>query len=349
MDRATFATSVSLLALAAGAAPEWVQLTPITTGSYQAVDGRKFEIDDAAKVIQMSMAQGAIGIDYDHATDTAAKAGHAAPAAGWIEEIKPEGPNKETGLWARVKWTPKATQAIADGEYRFISPSIFLFKGTDKVAAIFRAALTNAPALVMKGLFHEQETTLDKELCAALGLPDTATKDEVLAAIKKLANNTTALCSFEKRVAEAAGIDVSKFTALDETMTVALCAKLKTPPAAGNATELQKQVDDLQKEVALLSAKSAGNTATQEVEAAVKAGKITPKQKNWAIEYCTRDPDGFKKFVGDAPTILSGNRIAPEGAAEDALTPDQIALCTSMGVKPEDFKAELAARKAELS
>ena len=86
-----------------------------------------------------------------------------------------------------------------------------------------------------------------------------------------------------------------------------------------------------------------GRTAQQEVDAAVAAGKLTPAQKEWAIGYCTRDADGFRKFIGSAPVIVSGDRLTPEQAAAGALTETEKALCTTLGITEDQFKATKAA------
>jgi len=83
------------------------------------------------------------------------------------------------------------------------------------------------------------------------------------------------------------------------------------------------------------------------VEAAVKARKITPAQKDWAVDYCTRDPEGFKAFVDKQPTLLADGRQAtgePGDTDAGGLTARQKELCAMAGVDPEKF---LATRKAD--
>jgi phage I-like protein len=58
--------------------------------------------------------------DYFHSTYNPMAVGEAKKAAGQFEpEIRPD------GLWyTRIQWTPKAAQAIRDGEWPFISPAV---------------------------------------------------------------------------------------------------------------------------------------------------------------------------------------------------------------------------------
>ena len=278
--RLLMSTLLFTLATANGVAPEWIQLTPSTT-EFATRDGRgPFKIVSVEALIKASMSNGPIGIDYNHATDVVmeSKSGAPTPAAGWIEELLAHGPANEAGLWGRVKWTPKGSQAVAEGEYRYISP-VLLSNKQNELVAIGRAALTNDPALVMKGLFSIQEmaqpmnrnqlcdmlgmphnssdndlhqaatkkTGADrKKLFDNLGLPETATDDDVMSAVRKTGVQPSTLANIE-RVLQAAGLSG---VTLDDTATVALCAKLQATTTSGNAGALQTQVDDLQKELA---------------------------------------------------------------------------------------------------
>jgi phage I-like protein len=381
MDRnLLLSTTLFALVTASGAAPDWIQLTP-STSTFSSRDGRgPFTIKDPAALIRASMANGhSIRIDYNHAIDLAAKAGLPSPAAGWIEEILAHGPGNEPGLWGRVKWTPAGAKSIVDGEYRFISPVLLSKKDSDELVAIGGAALCNDPALVMTSLFSNQENDPVNRtaLCDALSLPATATSDDIIGAVKKGSADT------KKKLADALGVPangtdedlmaaVTKVgaqastyanvarvlqaagltgTDLDDATTVALCAKLKgsaVAPGGKDAATLQGQVDELQKQLASLQTSFAGSSATRDVEAAISAGKLAPAQKEWAIDYCSRDPAGFKTFVGKQPRILEGGRVAlDETVPEGGLTDTESKLCATLGIKPEDFKATRATLKKE--
>lgn len=82
-------------------------------------------------------------IDYEHQTLSDVQA----PAAGWIKDLYPG----EDALMARVEWTKKGREYIANKEYRYLSP-VVLVKKADQHAAVFHsAALTNTPAIT--GMF----------------------------------------------------------------------------------------------------------------------------------------------------------------------------------------------------
>jgi phage I-like protein len=235
MDRNDFdntlkASCAAQIVLApAGTAPEWIQLTPL--GAFETVDGRKYTVRDSAAVIAASKMPAPV--DYDHGTDT----GTGSRAAGWMEELQPQGPKGEPGLWARMKWTDNGAKAIAGHEYRFISPT-FIHDKANIVTRILRAGLLNNPAIgELPALASQQENELDqiKQIAVAMGLPETATLSEILAAITAAKNNNTALASRTKllgEVATAAGLTIAG-DKIGETEVTAICAKLKTPAATG--------------------------------------------------------------------------------------------------------------------
>lgn len=354
MDRNSLLCSAYASALPApanNAAPEWVQLFPL--GRFSTNDGRSFELKNADKVITASAANLPAPIDYDHGAERPADATLNSRAAAWMTELSAHGPNGEDGLWAKVDWTPAGGKAVADKEYRFLSPSFMHSKDGNVVTNVFRAALTNTAALrgQIKALASTQpENSMLKKYAAALGLAETATEDDVLAAITAMRTGQTALCAQVKSFALAAGLAADKVgdgSKLGETEASAICAKLKTPAAD---TGLQKQVDDLQLKVATLTQASAGSTATTKVEAAITAGKITPAQKDWAIGYCTREPVEFDKYVAAAPVILKDGRLARQSAGEsDALNEEELAICAQLKLDPKDFKAEKAKREGARS
>lgn len=339
-------------------APDWVQLLP--AGDVVPNDGRTpWLLPDPAAVVAASAPYLATAsVDYDHGTN---KTG-SSRAAGWIAKLSAEGPHGEPGIWAKVDWTGPGRLALANKEYRFISPVFTFDKVTRAVGRIVRAALTNDPALADLPALASQQSENNpvnddlKKIAAALGLdPATATMDDVIKAIATLNDNATAMAARKKALCSAAGLPE---TAKDADVDTAICAKLTTAesaaeagkPAGAEASALQKQVDDLQKAVALLSADNAGARAKEKVDAAIAAGKITPAQKTWAVDYCSRDPKGFDAFVGSAPAILKSGRIAPAGGKDDAsvgLTHEQLAICTAMEIDPKDFQATQTALGAK--
>lgn len=348
-DELLKASCAAAIAVEGNTAPEWVQLFPM--GAVKPVDGREpWDATDAQAIVSASKMPASI--DYDHGTDRVQQGERNSRAAGWMQELKIGGPNGEPGIWAKVDWTPAGGKAVADREYRYISP-VFMHRKKDRaITKVLRASLTNDPALELKALAsQQQETTLDlKELAVKLGLPETATLAEVMAKIDALQTAQTALASKTKllgNVAVAAGLSSDK--EVGDTEVTAICAKLKVP-ATADATkmgEMQQKIDELNIELANVKKGNADDKAKTEVEKAIADGKLPPAQKDWAIGYCSRDPEGFAKFIGAQPKLLPNGSLAPQGAKEGDLSDEQKQVCEQLGLDPEVYKKELASQKKE--
>ena len=128
-------------------------------------------------------------IDYEHQTLSDVQA----PAGGWIKDLY----KGEDAIIAKVEWTAKAAEYLKNKEYRYLSPVVLVRKRDQKAAAIHSVALTNTPAI--DGMFalvnsldiediSEGGNIMDlKELAKALGLPETATEEEIKKAVEDAA------------------------------------------------------------------------------------------------------------------------------------------------------------------
>ena len=107
------------------------------------------------------------------------------PAAGWIKELQA----REDGIWARVAWTPRAAELLANREYRYLSP-VFRYRAKDGVVTeLTGAGLTHNPNLYLTAAASRKETetmTLPDKLAALLGVPADCTEDEAVAACQRL-------------------------------------------------------------------------------------------------------------------------------------------------------------------
>ncbi len=328
-----------------GQAPDWVHLIP--AGRFAGRDGRgPYKLNDAAAVLAASGQAGLDPvIDYDHQTDLAAVkgVGGTAPAAGWVKELEA----RADGIWGRVEWTARAASAIAAREYRYVSP-VFQHTKSGEVLKVLRAGLTNNPNLQLTAL-ASQETDptklkpegdtmeeLLKELAAAFGLPEDSDQKAVVAHATQLVAGSSAQATAIAAMAKAAG--AKEDDAPDAVVTAVQAAIEKAPAAtepdpdkyvpAELVTSLQAQVKELM-----------GDKTTQVVDQAIKDGKVPPANRDWAIAYHSKDPEGFAKFLGGQPAILTAG-AAPGGKVEGdgALDADDLAMCSAMGIDPEEFK-----------
>src|ERR1700730_3874615 len=93
------------------------------------------------------------------------------------------------------------------------------------------------------------------------------------------------------------------------------------------------------------------------VDAAMKAGKIVPAQREWAIAYCQANLRGFEDFVARQPAVITGVARSFEGEPTTgrvsyndreaathegsrvgiALTRTELTVCARLGLRPQDY------------
>jgi phage I-like protein len=349
-------------------APKWIELLP--AGDFAGRDGRgPFRLSNPEAVIAATQGlrlEAGLPIDYDHATDFAAPAGRPAPAAGWIRAIEV----REGALWGQVEWTRHGAAAVVTHEYRYISP-VFEYSQDGEVQRLLRAALTNNPNLYLTAISsretgkgsdssraymrgrataaadrgYEGDTVMDDlaaQLRGLLGLDEEATTDEIMAAVRSLLHEEGGEDSGESSEAEGGVAHASA-----EGGVVADPARYVPVAQFENAlTELNR-----------LRASSARERAGYRVDAAMKAGKIVPAQREWAITYCQANTRGFEEFVARQPAVIAGIATSFEGEpsvgrvsindreaathengrAGIALTRTELTVCARLGLRPQDY------------
>jgi len=337
------ALAVDLTAGAAGnAAPTEFRLLPL--GRFKSADGSGRPADvpagwllDAAGAARLA-AQSATRVsrrvvDYEHQTLRAAENGKPAPAAGWFGGLEA----RADGLYAvNVEWTAQAAAMIAAGEYRYISPVFPYDKRTGAVLGIAHAALTNDPGLdgltdlagaaALSALFPQEEPPM-KTLLAALGLPETATEAEALAALNALrATHDTALAALKAQAPDPA-----------QYVAVATLSAVQGELATARA------------ELVALKAESQAAAVDAVVTEALAAGKLTPATEAWARDLGKTNLAALNAFIAAAPVVVSPGGTQTGGKKPDgevgvaALTADQTKVCALMGIDPKDYAANLAA------
>jgi phage I-like protein len=302
----------------------WIELLP--AGVFHGRDGRgPFRVDDPAAVIAATAGlemRAGLPIDYDHATDLAAPQGRPAPAAGWITSLEVRG----GAIWGRVEWTERAQAAIRAREYRYISP-VFQFDPADgRVTRLLRAGLTNNPNLYLTAIAAAQSLAAPHEeaimeeflskLKALLDLDPNASFDDVLAAATELASRADSAAMDE--AANAGTADPARYVAV---------------------AEYQRALTELN----ALRSERARERAGLAVDEAIRAGKLPPAQRAWAIAYCAADPRGFESFAAGQPALFAPERerrAEPGPGAGDPrarLSAAELAICGQLGVSVEDY------------
>lgn len=287
-------------------------------------------------------------IDYEHQTLSDVQA----PAGGWIKELY----KGEDAIIAKVEWTAKAAEYLKNKEYRYLSPVVLVRKRDQKATAIHSVALTNTPAI--DGMFalvnsldiediSEGGNIMDlKELAKALGLPETATEEEIKKAVEDAAKAAERLKEMEEKKPEDKPGEGGKPQEVAEVVAnstilsmLGLKEGAKTEDVAASIMELKTGTPDTQAELLALKQRMQERDADEEVQKALKAGKITAAQSGWAKSYALKDMDGFKGFVEKAPVVVPPGKLelkdAPAAPGSDEV---DVAILKNMGVSMEDVK-----------
>lgn len=287
-------------------------------------------------------------IDYEHQTLSDVQA----PAGGWIKELY----KGEDAIIAKVEWTAKAAEYLKNKEYRYLSPVVLVRKRDQKATAIHSVALTNTPAI--DGMFalvnsldiediSEGGNIMDlKELAKALGLPETATEEEIKKAVEDAAKAAERLKEMEEKKPEDKPGEGGKPQEVAEVVAnstilsmLGLKEGAKTEDVAASIMALKTGTPDTQAELLALKQRMQERNADEEVQKALKAGKITAAQSGWAKSYALKDMDGFKGFVEKAPVVVPPGKLelkdAPAAPGSDEV---DVAILKNMGVSMEDVK-----------
>jgi phage I-like protein len=313
--------------------PEWIKILPL--GQVNLGDDREpFRTDsDTLTGVQAHWQDRGIDmvIDYEHQT----MMGIEAPAAGWIRELD----TREDGLWARVDWTPNAYDRITNREYRYISPVVELDESRN-LTGLLNVALTNYPAinnldpLTLKSRETAKENDRMKgKLIEILGLSPEAETLEIMDRITK------------GRLAVEFLEDLGEMLSVKPNASEIKGAVLALKASPDVIARLQGEVDQLK-------AERASDVAEKQLELALRAGKITPAMREWALNYAKTDPQGFEAYVANAPKIVPiGEELdhqSKEGAGETVhLNAEDKKMAVLMGVSEELYmksKIELAGR-----
>lgn len=300
-----------------GKAPEWVELIPPgpnVTGR----DGRQWLFDEQAGMLVQSSFHGRaidLPIDWEHATQHRASKGESAPAAGWIKQLE----LRDGALWGLVDWTPRASEQVINREYRFLSPVFDFDPDTTRIARLVSAGLTNKPNFLLTAL--NQETTentpvkLSPAFLAALGLPETATEEQAIAAAAQL--KATAQATNTEKPNLTQFVPRADYDALGVRAT-----------NAEQALATQKRVDhDKQVDAAITSA--------------TQAGKITPSTVEYHRAMC-QDEAGlnrFKEFVTAAPVVAAASDLGDRKPdhLKTALNSEEQQVAKLLGMSEADF------------
>lgn len=273
-------------------------------------------------------------IDYEHQTLKDIQA----PAGGWIKAIW-KGPD---AIMAKVEWTPKAIEYLKNKEYRYLSPVVMVRKADHKAQALHSAALTNTPAI--DGMFAivnsagfpdreidyseggEDAMELLQILAKMLNLPETATEEDIRNAVQ-------ALMEKNKKQAESEVVANSTILTL-----LGLKADAKTEDVAGKIQQLQNGSTGVAAELQALKENLAKKEASAAVDMALKDGKISAAQKEWASAYALKDLEGFRNFCEKTVPVVPMKNTGLTDAPTTKSAEVEPTVLKALGLTKEDLE-----------
>lgn len=322
-------------------APEVITVLPL--GHVVSSKG-EFDVDaEGYESMKAQIAQRGVDlvIDYEHQTLKDVQA----PAAGWVKELKLE----DGVIKAVVDWTAKGAEYLKNKEYRYISPVVNVRKQDKRAVGLHSLALTNTPAIVGQTAIVNKDTDINeggndsmeflKKLAEALGLGEDATEEQVMEALK-------ACVSENKTLKEGQQPPAAENVVANKAVCELLGLKedARTEDVTAKIMELKSgKIDgvDVMEELKALKAQSAEAAADNAVTLALKAGKITPAQKEWAKSYALADSKGFASFIDKAPQVVPMSEIDlgdVKALKEDKPDEATMIACKLLGVSEEDVK-----------
>lgn len=326
-----------------GGCPDRIKILPV--GAVNSEKG-SFTVDEESyRAMKAEMQRRGIDIviDYEHQTLKDVQA----PAGGWVKDLAytPE------AIEAKVEWTPKAQEYLKNKEYRYLSPVVLTRKSDNKAVALHSLALTNTPAINgMFAIVNSADADIKinddtggngmdlQKIRELLGLPADAAEEAVMnELLKKLGGE-------EKKDgegdAETGGDKNTETEAVANSVILGLLGLpdgARTEDVAGKIMALKAGADSQRQEIADALNRIKDHEAEEAVMTALKAGKITAAQKDWAKAYALKDRTGFDSFVEKAPVVVPVGKLNLKDAPKKTAGVDSLVL-KATGMSKEDIE-----------
>lgn len=327
-----------------GECPDKIKILPI--GKINSEKGNFIVDEESYRAMKAEMQRRGVDIvvDYEHQTLQDVQA----PASGWVKELiyTPE------AIIAKVEWTPKAQEYLKNKEYRYLSPVVLTRKKDNKAVALHSLALTNTPAI--NGMFAivnsaNIETENDtggkgmdlQKLKELLGLPADAAEEAIMNALMEKLGSAEKKEESETKEEPEPGKEQGKETEVVANSVIlgllGLKENAKTEDVAGKIMALKAGADSQQQEIADALNRLKNREADEVVMNALKAGKITAAQKDWAKDYVLKDRKGFDAFIEKAPVVVPVGKLNLKDAPRRNVEVDSLVL-KATGMTKEDIE-----------
>lgn len=230
---------------------------------------------------------GEVVMDYEHASEFPdVAAGGPIPAAGWIVGIDPD-PDDNGVVWGSAKFTARARDMIAAGEYKYGSPALSWgardkSTGDGQGLTLTSFALTNTPVL---------------DRMPAIRLSDAAKKGENEPVAKQ-----EVMCSEHPRTKmlcpKCDADEIANLNASEHTHSGPKVIQLSEVKRDGKGRlDLSSLGNEAVISLAVYRAVDAERVALSEVEAAVKEGRIAPANRESFEKLALSDIENFRTIV----------------------------------------------------
>ncbi|CCG55797.1 putative Mu-like prophage I protein [Brachyspira pilosicoli WesB] len=255
--------------------PKEIELIP-SEEMFIGFDGRAFKAIDKHSIVEKTNSKlKYLVIDENHKTDYTAGTGQSTEAMGWMHDFFVK---EDNSVWALVEWTLSGAARIENKEYKYISP-VYEIDKLGNIISILRAAITNNPNLRLTALNNNSNNnsnnnkgeSMSKEINNALGISENAENSEILTAINNVKKENESL----KRELNAERENTKTLTEKNQN--------------------LEKALNEVNKELAQFKKTSIEKEALQVVEKAINDGKIAPTTKEVYLQLCMEE-GGIEKF-----------------------------------------------------
>lgn len=309
--------------------PKEIELIP-SEEIFTGFDGRVFKaIDKQAIISKTNSKLKYIVIDENHKIDYTAGTGQSTEAMGWMHDFFVK---EDNSVWALVEWTESGYAKIKSKEYKYISP-VYEVDKNGNIISILRAAITNNPNLRLTALNNKQNEFAEKQL---------------------LGENSNKGDNMSKEINNALGINESAsdsevLNAINKTKTELESLKLELNNERENKkylieknTNLEKALNEVNKEFAELKKVNLEKDAQAAVEKAINDGKIAPSTKDVYLSLCMEDGgiEKFNKIMENTPKAgLFGETNIPNKTDNVSLNEADEEVARAMGYTKEEMLA----------
>jgi len=172
-----------------------------------------------------------------------------------------------------------------------------------------------------------------KEILSKLGLKEDAKPEEIAAKIDSLSAEDDKDTRIKDVTSE---LDLKEEATVEEIK--AKIVALKKSQDLPEGVVAKKDFDALQDRIDK-------KERDEKVSDAIRAGKITSSQKEWAEKYALKNPEGFNAYIKNAPVVVDPSKIVAGKKDKDAndITEEDKKVAAMLDVSEEDLKNEASA------